>query len=256
MATKYADLGLPALPVVGKYPYAIVVYNNAIDITQVVLLSLPAIYSIEESHIKSTSGTYGNLYALKDGVWNEMVTDFNIGSSLQTDLESALWSNHDILDENGTVRFEGEKTQTSSYDETSFKIGLALGLCGKGVPKDLQIIAGEVFVWNVEDGFLGETTIPGDNTNILLYKLSNYYFSYDQLVGSTLTVAFEDGSTQNITLNESNMDVVESGTTVVLEYFLVIDGNSGIFEDVTRGIWVVADALAQYQNLSSLTLTM
>lgn len=92
---------------------------------------------------------------LVPGEWCFVAENINpCGTDESLSAEGLFWTNTDILNENGELHISASEPvhvtyvveyddDVTSYDVLSFQIGLALGLCGKGIPDNLVVIGGD-----------------------------------------------------------------------------------------------------------------
>ena len=118
--------------------------NNAMSGIHYYTTNLATTTELSE-YISANFGVSGEFKA-PAGVndWGAIETTWGI---VYLNLDSPIWTNTDIMDADGSVYLPASEPvhvtyvvdEGQSYDETSFKIGLTLGLCGKGVVDGLSI---------------------------------------------------------------------------------------------------------------------
>ena len=220
---------------------------------------------IEDGKVYAAPSTSGNLFALflpskqyltLVGVTDLMGDEWNVNAvrTIEANEEfgfedSMPWGNYDVLNSDDSIYIAGsdpvhvtyvveeedpDEPDKPSYDELSFKIGLALGLCGKGLPEGLLLFGGGgyMFDWRSEDGFI--ETVESDGK--YWAKISS---TVPILTGNTHIDVVVDGETlvsEAGAFTEIEDNWYRHATTLV---YVATGTNS---KGLSKGIWYLSDS--------------
>lgn len=123
------------------YPYSVIAYNyekGAEDWYQAHLCYSATPFTWNGTAVVNSGTTYKRIYDAELDAWtDEAETEIEATPGLDGTVYQRIYTDHDILDSTGAVWLAaGNITHVGMSEEWlySFKLGLALGLCGKPLP--------------------------------------------------------------------------------------------------------------------------
>lgn len=126
------------------YPYSVIAYNyekGAEDWYQAHLYYSATPFTWNGTAVVNSGTTYKRIYDAELDAWtDDAETEIEATPGLDGTVYQRIYTDHDILDSTGAVWLAAgqvtpvEETGVSDTWKYSFKLGLALGLCGKPLP--------------------------------------------------------------------------------------------------------------------------
>lgn len=240
-----------------KYPYCFIAEFGSSDDLLLYCSSNPLRYNPDKNNVYTQGYTYYATYRKAPGS-TEWTAWGSATSSTGPSWYPAIWSNSDIISSDGTVYLAGSdpvdpNAPTSSYDELSFKIGLALGLCGKGVPKLDGGSDSSTYTWNAEDGWLDTCTATIGGDTATFYKMFNVT-SLPTSTGVIGTVISTSDGTEIVATADNVQEVVEGIYSVEIIFMFVYDSNNEA--GIPTGVWISSFWESNMISMSPITLTL
>ena len=217
------------------YPYACISYVS--EMYYLAISSCTWIWDHSYETLSNAIAGSAKVYAI-----GSSETEWTFGAEATFDdtgnghslLDNPIWTNHDILNADGTVYLAASdpvpvEEPTSTFDQQSFLMGLACGLLGKGLPK----MIGEEpeddpesewpISWNTVEIASNPVQVTLDGTTFV--KVSDYIPTKEEL--SSISLSVEQSGTYYITLPCTGVQEFDCGFMAMYnDYYPVLSVTS------------------------------
>ena len=203
------------------YPYAYIskVRDNYLEVAGSAYMLIVG----SANAVFNENGDYDSFYISGDFISYKLNVDTNSWEFVNSETDSyvsvgypaeaklifcdLVWCNYEVLEEDESVHISSSEPVhvtmdvPAAYDPISFQIGLAFGLCGKGIPEDLQVVGGNSNMYAYNDAVL--PSFPE-------YDESVYTHAWITEWGTTLRTLNVCSQKPVSTVNPDNADVTLS----------------------------------------------